>query len=143
MSEGQGLVSVLYRNSDPLRGPLWLHRTTHQGALTRHPSRFSVAEPLPNEEHATKNVLPVHGFLYRTRPFSWERADADELSLSGEPECLSLQAKNSTSVRQMQDDGAKRHGTERRRRFLPMCERKRLRAAILLIMPRSTTRSPF
>jgi len=29
---------------------LWLHRPTHQGVLTRHPSLLSMAYPLPSKE---------------------------------------------------------------------------------------------
>jgi hypothetical protein len=87
--------------------PLWLHRTTHQGTLTSYPSRFSVAEPLPNQEHATKNVLPERGFSLRTPYIQLERYRVGELSLSSEPECLSLHAQDSTFVRKTQQGAPK------------------------------------
>ncbi len=54
---------------------------------------------MPDEQRcSTTNVLPEPGFWLRTPYVQLERYHASELSLSGEPECLSLHAQYSTYV---------------------------------------------
>jgi hypothetical protein len=67
LSRSRRLGSRLDRNSAYRSTLLWLHRLTHQGRLTSAPS----CSNLPKQERqSTKNVLPEHGFLLRTQPFS-------------------------------------------------------------------------
>jgi hypothetical protein len=66
-SRSRRLGSRLDHNSAHRSTLLWLHCLTHQGRLTSAPSCSSVPEP---ERQSTTNVLPEHGFLLRTQPFS-------------------------------------------------------------------------
>jgi hypothetical protein len=85
------------------------------GTMTMYQSLPTVAEPLASKERyqSTKNVLPEHGILAQNPSVQLERYHVGELSLSPEGECLSLQAKYSTNVQNVQDD------IPQRRRALP------------------------
>jgi len=58
-----------------------------------------------NSVVSTENVLPLHGILAGNPTVQLEKNPVGELSLSGEPECLSLQTDGSTQVPEKQEEG--------------------------------------
>src|SRR5713226_7762818 len=83
--------------------PLRLHRPQHPslstlGTMTRYPFLPSMGvKPLPSKKrYSTKNVLPRHGILAWNPSVQKDVNRVSELSLFGEPKCLSLQTEHST-----------------------------------------------
>jgi hypothetical protein len=102
-------VSVLYRNPVGQHAPTALV-STHDTSESKD-SGVSDKDPVL-AQHAeqeafasTENVLPVHGILVRNPTVLLEKSHAGELSLSGEPGCLSLQSDGSTNVQNVQEEG--------------------------------------
>jgi len=123
----RGLVASLCLNSkgDPsalasmtATSP-WERTPKIYGTMTRYQSLPTVAEPLASKERyqSTKNVLPEHGILAQNPSVQLERYRVGELSLSPEGECLSLQAKYSTNVQNVQDALPQRRRARKPRLF--------------------------
>src|SRR6266849_6979938 len=84
---------------------LWFQRTTHPSPKTLGPpttAPFLPSMPSKKRSRSTENVLPRHGILAWNPTVQLERYRTDEPSLSGEPECLSLQEEYRTNDRKSQ-----------------------------------------
>jgi len=109
--EWDGLVSVLSLKSVPQRRvQLQLHRTTHHGSPKASPGQLTSAPFLPRL--AEQEALFIdHECFTPTWRSCWEpghsvgKVPGGELSLSSEPECLSLQSDGSTHVQNVQAEG--------------------------------------
>lgn len=84
----KGDLSALVSTTDTSGSP-----KTSPGSMTIYPSSPTEADkPLARMERcSTTNILPGPGFRSRTTYVQLEKNHVGELSLSGEPECLSLQ----------------------------------------------------
>ena len=72
---------------------------------------------------STENVLPVHGVLVQNPTVQLESYRGGELSLSGEPECLSLQEQVCYLQERMSSQSALQVGLVRKgAAFLPVSE---------------------
>jgi hypothetical protein len=88
--KGDELVSSLDRNSEDSHGSTALASTADtSGHPDKVPGLAQHAESAALS--STENVLPRHGILAWNPTVQLERYRAGEPSLSGEPECLSLQ----------------------------------------------------
>ena len=116
--KADGLVSTLHRNSTIRRLQLWLQCATHRGCMTSTLSHSTEDTPMMNGKPSymwrwktceMRTVLIDQECFTRTwrsctEPgHSVEKVPMGELSLSGEPECLSPYINYSTSVPVMQE----------------------------------------
>ena len=102
--QGDKLVSSLCRNSGiPCEMPALASLADTSRPSDNRPVLTQACRI--NSVVSTENVLPLHGILAGNPTVQLEKNPVGELSLSGEPECLSLQTDGSTQVPEKQEEG--------------------------------------
>ena len=105
--QGDKLVSSLCRNSGiPCEMPALASLADTSRPSDKRPVLTQACRI--NSVVSTENVLPLHGILAGNPTVQLEKNPVGELSLSGEPECLSLQTDGSTHVPERQEGGCSR-----------------------------------